>query len=131
MGLGKRAAEDGEVLAEDEDEPPVDGTPAGDDAVARNGLGLHAEIMTTMLDEHVPLLEGAGIEQKLETLARRQLALVMLCLDPARAASGTRRRALLLEPLEFPAWSPHPFSRPAWGGRATGGLQIARSPGEG
>ena len=36
--LGQRPAEDGEVLAEDEDEPAVDRAVAGDDAVAEDAL---------------------------------------------------------------------------------------------
>ncbi len=88
----KRAAEHGEILAEDEDQPAVDRAVAGDHAVARDLLLVHAEIAAAVLDEHVPFLEGAGIEQQLEALARGQLALGVLRPDaplppPARAAA--------------------------------------------
>ena len=58
MGFRKRAAEDGEVLGEEEDGPAIDGAPAGDDAVAGDLVLLHAEIGRAVLDEHVELLEG-------------------------------------------------------------------------
>src|SRR6185437_15953818 len=98
MGLGERAAEHGEVLAEGEDEAAVDGAVADDDAVARHLLLGHVEIVAPMLDEHVPLLEGVGIEQQHEALPRAELALGVLRLDAPRAAPRARRLALLLKP---------------------------------
>ena len=53
-----------------------------------------------MLDEHVPFLEGIGIEQQFDALARGQLALGVLRVDAALAAAGARRRALLFELLQ-------------------------------
>ena len=97
MGLAERAAEDREVLAEDEHQPAVDGAMAGDHAVAGDALLAHAEIGRAMLDEHVPLFEGVGIEQELEALARAQLALGVLGLDPALAAALPRGAPLVLE----------------------------------
>ncbi len=97
MRLGERAAEHGEILAEGEDEAAVDRAVAGDDAVAGHLLLGHVEIVAAVLDEHVPLLEGVGIEQQLEALARAELALGVLRLDAALAAAGARARALLLE----------------------------------
>ena len=96
----QRAAEHGEVLAEDEDQPAVDRAVAGDHAVARDLLLLHAEIGAAMLDEHVPFLEGAGVEQQLDALAGGELALGVLGVDAALAAAGPRRRALLFELAE-------------------------------
>ena len=56
-----------------------------------------------MLDEHVPFLEGAGVEQQLDALARGQLALGVLRLDALRPAAGARRRPFLLKSLQnFP-----------------------------
>jgi hypothetical protein len=81
MCLGKGAAENREVLGKDIDLAAVDGAPAGDDAVARDLLAIHAEIHRPVCDIHVELLEGALVEQDLEALAGRQLALGMLCLD--------------------------------------------------
>ena len=90
----ERAAEHGEVLAEDEDQAAVDGAMAGDHAVAGDVLLVHAEIDAAMLDEHVPFFEGVGIEQQLEALARGQLAFGVLRLDAAvrrrRAGRGAR-----------------------------------------
>ena len=90
----QRAAEHREILAEDEDQPAVDRAIAGDDAVARHLLLVDAEIVAAVLDEHVPFLEGTGVEQHFEPLARGQLALGVLRLDAALAAAGAGRRAL-------------------------------------
>ena len=87
MGLGQRAAKDGEVLAEDEDQPAVDHAVAGDDAVAANLVVFHAEVGAAVLDEHVPLFESAFVEQQFEPLARRQLALGVLRGDALVAAA--------------------------------------------
>src|SRR3546814_11698507 len=73
--LRERAAEHREVLAEHEDQPPVDGAVASHHAVAGDFLLLHAEVEAAVLDIHVPLLEGALVEQDLQALARGQLAL--------------------------------------------------------
>ena len=89
--LRKRAAEHREILAEHEHRTTVDGAGAGDHAVAWNALLGHAEVGAAVLDEHVDLFERAGVEQQLQTLARRQLAALVLRRDslgppPARAA---------------------------------------------
>jgi hypothetical protein len=47
---------------------------AGNDPIARNELAGHAEIEAAVRDELVDLFEGAGIEQEVDALARRQLA---------------------------------------------------------
>ena len=107
MRLGERAAEHGEVLGEDEDRAAVDGAPAGDDAVAGDLDLLHAEIGRAVLDEHVELLEGALVEQKLDALAGRQLAAAVLRLDALLAAAEARLGAPLFKPFEhvFHGWS--------------------------
>src|SRR3546814_12825251 len=64
--LRERAAEHREVLAEHEDQPPVDGAVASHHAVAGDFLLLHAEVEAAVLDIHVPLLEGALVEQDLQ-----------------------------------------------------------------
>ena len=51
---------------------------AGDDAVAGHDLLLHAEVAAAVGDELVDLLEGAGIEEQLDALARGQLAGLVL-----------------------------------------------------
>ena len=108
MGLAERAAEHGEILAEGEDEAAIDQAVAGDHAVARDLLLLHAEIVAAVLDEHVPLLEGAGIEQQLQPLARGELALLVLLLDALLAAALARRFALFLQPTQYLAHDASP-----------------------
>jgi hypothetical protein len=85
--LGQRAAEDGEVLGEDEDRAAVDGAPAGHDAVARDLLPGHAEVRRPVLDEHVELLERAVVEEEVDALPRGQLAALVLRLDAPRPAA--------------------------------------------
>jgi hypothetical protein len=46
-----------------------------------------------VLDEHVPFLERAFVEQDLEPLARGELALGVLRLDASLAAAFSRARA--------------------------------------
>ena len=84
VGFGERAAEDGEVLREDEDEAAVDAAVAGDEAVAGDALLVHAEVGGAVGDELVDLLEGAFVEQQVDALARGELAGFGL----ARAALG-------------------------------------------
>ena len=57
MRFRKGAAEDREVLAEDEYQSTVDGAVTGHHAVAGNLLLVHVEIAAAVLDEHVPFLE--------------------------------------------------------------------------
>src|SRR3712207_8102626 len=62
------------TLFRSEDRTAVDGAPARDHAFAGD-LGLvHAEIGGAVLHEHVELLEGALVEQKLDAFAGRELA---------------------------------------------------------
>ena len=51
-----------------------------------------------MFDEHVELLEGALVQQQLDALARRELALGVLRVDTSLTAAGFR----LLPPLFKP-----------------------------
>ena len=69
-GAGERAAEDGEVLREQEDQPAVDLAVAGHDAVARDLLLFHPEVGAAVDDEAIGLDEGARVEQQLDALAR-------------------------------------------------------------
>ena len=97
MTFGQRAAEDGEVLAEDEDETAVDRAMARDHAVARDPLILHAEVGAAVLDEHIGLLEGARVEEQLQALARRELAALVLGGDAPPAAAEAGSLTLRLE----------------------------------
>ncbi len=87
MAFGQRSAEDGEILAEDIDQPAVDRARPGDDAVPHDLLIFHAEIGAVVDDVGVQLLEAAFVEQHVEPLARGQLALGMLRIDPLLAAT--------------------------------------------
>jgi hypothetical protein len=90
MGLGQGAAEDGKILGEDIDQPPVDRAPASDDTVAGNFLALHAEFRAAMLHEHVEFLEGAFIEEQIEAFPRSELAARVLGIDALLSAAGPR-----------------------------------------
>ncbi len=104
--LGERAAEDGEVLGEDADDAAVDGAPAGDDAVARRLLLLHAELGAAVLDEGVELLEGVLVHQKLDALAGGELAALVLGVDAHLTAAKGRVVAPPLELLDdFLHWT--------------------------
>ena len=87
MGLGERAAEDGEVLAEDVDEPAVDRPPAGHDAVAVGAVLVEAELGAAVADERAELLEGVGVEEEVEALAGGELAFLVLLRDAGFAAA--------------------------------------------
>ena len=100
MRFGERAAEDGEVLAEDEYEPAVDHAVAGDDAIARRAVVGHAEVVVAVLDEHVPFLERVLVQQKFDALAGRQLALGVLRGDALFAAAEPGAGTLGFELLD-------------------------------
>ena len=94
MGFGEGAAKHREVLAEHEHQPAVDHAVADHHAIARDLLILHAEVDAAVLDEHVPFLERAFVEQQLDALARRQLALFVLGVDALLPAAQAREFAL-------------------------------------
>ena len=108
MRLGQRAAEDREVLAEDEDEPAVDRAVAGDDAVAQVALAVETEVGRAVGHERVELDERVRVEQQLESLARGQLAALVLlrrcavspppsCACARMLASSARRRRIFFD----------------------------------
>ena len=100
MGFGQRAAEDREILGEDEDLAAIHRAPSGHHAVARHLGLLHAEIGATMLDEHVELLEALRIEEELDAFARRQLAAFMLGKNAPLAATEARLRTACFKFVE-------------------------------
>src|SRR5262249_34952017 len=100
VGLRERAAEHGKILGEGEHGAAVDRAPAGDDAIAGNPALLHAELGRAVLDEHVELLERAFVHQQLETLARGQLAPLVLRFDARVTAAGARAGAAFFELVE-------------------------------
>ena len=48
---------------------------------------VHAEVVAAVRDEHVELFERSLVEQHLDTLAGRVLALAVLCVDPFLTAA--------------------------------------------
>src|SRR4029077_7768441 len=100
VGFGQRTAEDGKILGEGEYGSTVDGTPAGDDAVAGDPALLHAELGRAMLHEHVELLERTFIHQEFEPLAGGELVPLVLRFDARLAAPGSCPRATFFELLE-------------------------------
>ena len=95
--LAQRAAEDREVLREDAHAPAVDRAVAGDDRVAPRPVLVHLEVGRAVADVRVELLEGAGVEQLLDPLARRVLALGVLLLDRLLGGVVDHRLAQLLQ----------------------------------
>ncbi len=87
MSCGQRAAVDRKILAEDIDLTAIHCAPSGDDAVAGDMFLLHPEISAAVGDEHVVFFEGSFVQQQLNPLSRRQLALGVLTVDPALAAA--------------------------------------------
>src|SRR6185503_9295650 len=93
------AAEDGEVLREDEDDAAVDRAVAGHHAVAGNPALGHAEVGGPMLDEDAGLLEGAGVEEELDPLAGSEAALGVQLRNALRATA--LQHGLLAAPQLF------------------------------
>ena len=107
--LGERSAEDGEVLAEDEHQAPVDAAVAGDHAIAQDALLVEPEVGGSMRHERVELHERAGVEKQVQPLACGQLALGVLLRDTLDAASHARLCAQLVEARDLLAVGWHGF----------------------
>ena len=90
MRLGKRPAEDGEILRKHIHRAAVDGAPAGDHTIAGRAIILHIKISAAVRFVHVVLFKRTVIEQHVEPLARGELTLRMLLVDTrlATAQSG-------------------------------------------
>ncbi len=82
---GEGAAEHREVLCEDEDLATLDEPVAGDDPVAGDLLGLHAEVDAAVRLELVDLHEAAWVEEQLDALAGGELARLVLLRDAVLA----------------------------------------------
>ncbi len=87
VGLGERPAEHREVLGKGVDRAAVDAASPGNDAVAGHQLFRHAEVLTTVGDQLVDFFEGVGVEEKIDPLARGELAGRVLTLQSIVAAS--------------------------------------------
>jgi hypothetical protein len=82
------------------DQPSVDGSPAGDDAVSRNSLARHAKLCAAMLDEHVELLERSLVEQYVDSFPGGELAARVLSIDALLATAEPGIGSTLLKLLE-------------------------------
>jgi len=98
--FGERATEDREVLGKNVNHAAIDRAPAGHDSIARDPVFLRTEFRVAVLDEHVELLEGIGVEKELDPLAGGELAAVVLGLDPRFPAAHARPLPPLFELLE-------------------------------
>ena len=87
MGLGKRSAEDGEVLGEDVHQATADSAVAGHDAITREDLLLHPEVVGAVGNEGSDLLEGSGVQEEVDTLPRGEFPLSVLLIDAGLAAA--------------------------------------------
>ncbi len=88
--FAERAAEDGEVLREDEHLAPVDRAVAGDHRVAPWPALLHLEVVGPVADEGVDLLERTGVEQLVDPLAGGHFALGVLLFNGLRGGRVDR-----------------------------------------
>jgi hypothetical protein len=92
--LAERAAEDREVLREQEHLAAVDRAPTGDDTVGERPRVLDAEAVRAVAGEHVELVEAVGVEQLLDALAGGELPAIVLALD---GGGGARVDRVVLE----------------------------------
>ncbi len=99
--FAERAAEDGEVLGEDEDLAPVDRAVAGHHRVAPGPALLHVEVVGAVADEGVDLLERAGVEQLVDPLAGGHLALRVLLVYGLRGGRVDRLVAQFAQELKL------------------------------
>ncbi|CKS90716.1 Uncharacterised protein [Mycobacterium tuberculosis] len=79
--LAKAAAKHRGVLAEDAHVAPVDGAVAGDHAVAERAFFTEIEVGAAVFGQRVQLDERILIQQRVDTLASRQLALGVYFFD--------------------------------------------------
>ena len=91
----------GEVLCEDEYQTALDSTATSHDTVAKELLLLHAEVVATVLLEHIVLFERTLVQQHVDTLTCSILATVMLFLDCFLTTTKTSLLALLDQLLDF------------------------------
>ena len=87
MLLAERTAFHGKILGKGIDKTSVDCAIACHDTFSRQLLLVLAEIRATMLHEHIKLDKSVLIEELLNALTRSHLALLMLLVDAALAAT--------------------------------------------
>ena len=114
VGLAQRAAEDPEVVGVDEDRPALDRAPAGDDTVGVRLLAPPGRTRSPGAGAAARPRERALVEQQLDPLAGRQLALGVLGLG--RPLAGAPPWPVHGSPAAQPPGHArpraHPWSRP-------------------
>ena len=90
VGLRQGAAEDREVLREDEDQPAVDGAVAGDHAIAEIVLAVRIGRRGAVRDERVELDERSGSSSS--SRRSRAVSLPISCCRSIRSAPATEQR---------------------------------------
>ena len=87
LHLGERTAQNGEILGIYGHTTAVDLPEPRDHAVPGELLLCHPEVGDLMRGQAAQFLESSAINQGIEALARRQLALPVLFVDPRLAAA--------------------------------------------
>ena len=87
MGLAERATKDREILGIDVDQPAIDPTVPGDDAVSQVSLVGQPEIGGPVGDEPVEFNETVFVQQQIEPFPGGELPLLVLLGDPGRPAA--------------------------------------------
>ena len=96
MDAPQRSTTDGEILAESRDQPPIYNPRSSHYAVAREGFLFETEMMAIVLGVESPFLEGAGLVQFTEPIARGHDSLFPTRFQFIFAPSGTRRGTAFL-----------------------------------
>ncbi len=100
-GLRQRPPGYGEILCKDINEPPVDRTVTCYHTISVSVARLHAEVITTVGNEHVELLETVFVEKHLDPLAGSIFALGVLGLYALLSAAQPGLLAQLYELRDF------------------------------
>ena len=97
MHLAQRAAHNSEVLGIDIHKAVVNGTVAGDHALAGGLHALHTEVGAAVLHESIQLHKAVGVQQRSDALPGGHLTGSVLLLPPLGAAAGFDLFASLAE----------------------------------
>ncbi len=100
MNLTQRPAKDRKVLAKDIDDTALDLAPASDHTITQESLLFNTKTHRPVGRKHVQLSECAGIQQSLDPLSGRKLALGMLTIDPRLPAAQLSLLSHLSELLD-------------------------------
>ena len=90
IGFRQRAAEHSEILRKHVDQPPVDASVPGDEAIARGPLFLHAEIVAAVRDNSSSSSNVPSSSSSATRSRAVQLASLVLALAAFRTATGFR-----------------------------------------